>query len=168
MNDHMKSLKFLQTDYKEAQDQSPNANLLNANAIEIHPLAAGLPLSTGLQFFWQTKHWKAALKMTTELLEEFAKDKSAGETFKPNGLTFASTAKTEIPTVEDGFAKFPLYMYPHADEQRLKLLAAVNVYVFVLDGKSETRPIDCSNKRPFRYLQAKHSQNQRKRMTKML
>ena len=75
MNDHIKSLKFLQTDYKKTQNQFSNANLLNANAIEIHPLTAGLLLFSGLQFFWQSKHWKMALKKTTELLEEFAKNK---------------------------------------------------------------------------------------------
>lgn len=131
----MKSLKFLQMDDEKSHNQSQNANLRNTNAIEIFPLEAGFSLPTALQSFWQSKHWKAAVKMTTDMLEEFANDKSAGQTFKSNGMSFASIAKGELATVEDTWMKFTLYLFPNADEQRTRLLAAAMVYIFVFDGK---------------------------------
>lgn len=77
MNNHMQSQKFLRTDHQKANYKSPNSDLQKTNAIEILPFAAGVSLPTGLQFFWQNKHWKTAHDMTRELLEKFVRNKSA-------------------------------------------------------------------------------------------
>lgn len=107
--------------------------LRNENSISVFPLTAGLPLATGLKTIQQTKHWKAGVAIITKLLELLAIDNTAGETFKSNGLSLADLAKREMPIVQDTWARFFMYFWPYADEQRTVLLASALFFMYIGD-----------------------------------
>ncbi|KAF6800334.1 hypothetical protein CSOJ01_12220 [Colletotrichum sojae] len=68
------------------------------NAFDISPLRAGLPWATGLMKARQSRR---------------------------NGVSLARIASHELLTEEEGrFTKFATYLFPEADEQRMRLLAA--------------------------------------------
>jgi len=119
----------------QPRDDKHKSILQSENSISVFPLTAGLPLATGLKTIQQTKHWKAGVAMITKLLELLAIDNTAGETFKSNGLSLAGLAKREMPIVQDTWARFFMYLWPYADEQRTVLLASTLFYVYISDGK---------------------------------
>jgi len=51
-------------------------------------------------------------------------------------MSLAHIASHELLTEEeDRFTKFATYLFPEADEQRTRLLAATIVYIVIFDGK---------------------------------
>ena len=108
------------------------------NSIPLFPLRTGLPWHTGLQCIRQNKYWRAGLQMSTELLELFASDGVAKKVRKPNGASLASLAAKELQILEDDrFTKFAAYLFPEADEERTRLLAATIVFIIIFDDSWE-------------------------------
>ena len=65
-----------------------------------------------------------------------ADDHSATEIKVRKGITMSKIAQRELrPELEHRFCKTTSYMYSFADENRMKLLAASMVMMFLFDGK---------------------------------
>ena len=108
----------------------------DANGFDISPARAGLPWPTGLTKVRQSRHWRAGLRISTDLLELFSADALSTQAVRRNGLSLSRIASHELLTEEeDRFTKFATYLFPEADEQRTRLLAATIVYIVVFDGK---------------------------------
>jgi len=104
------------------------------NAIDIFPLRAGLPWTSGIQTCRQSKHWRLAIETSRALLQHLADDRSAQHLYE-SGKSVAGISQKELTSgLEEGWIKFPCYLFSEADEQRTKLLAAINVFIFVFDG----------------------------------
>ena len=107
-----------------------------SNGFDISPLRAGLPWPTGLTKVRQSRHWRAGLRISTDLLELFSNDATSTQAVRRNGVSLACIASHELLTEEeDRFTKFATYLFPEADEQRTRLLAATIVYIVIFDGK---------------------------------
>jgi hypothetical protein len=71
------------------------------------------------------------------LLEAFALD--ASEETSP----LASLASRDLTAIEDNWGRVPAYIYPFADEERSRVIAASNTYGFIFDGKWKTAIAIC-------------------------
>lgn len=134
LNQRLQTKEFLkrigQHDRKEKRTERSD------NAIDLFPLAAGLPWASGILSCRQNKHWKISIETTRLFLQYFAADKSTKNLYK-SGHSIAEISQKELNSkLEEGWAKFPSYLFTEGDEQRTKLLAAVNVFIFVFDGMS--------------------------------
>lgn len=134
LNQRLQTKEFLkiigQHDHNEKCTQRSD------NAIDIFPLAAGLPWATGILSCRQNKHWEISIETTRIFLQYFSADKSSQNLYK-SGHSIAEISQKELNSkLEEGWAKFPSYLFTEGDEQRTKLLAAVNVFIFVFDGMS--------------------------------
>ncbi|EKD18897.1 uncharacterized protein L3040_008118 [Drepanopeziza brunnea f. sp. 'multigermtubi'] len=115
----------------------------NANSFDIYPVRAGLPWPTGLTKVRQSRHWRAGLRLSTDLLELFAADATSTDAVRRNGVSLARIASHELLNKEeDRFTKFPTYIFPEADEQRTRLLAATVVYIIIFDDSWEMHSED--------------------------
>ncbi|EMR64669.1 putative sesquiterpene cyclase protein [Eutypa lata UCREL1] len=115
----------------------------NANGFDISPALAGLPWPTGLTKVRQSRHWRAGLRISTDLLELFSADALSTQAVRRNGLSLSRIASHELLTEEeDRFTKFATYLFPEADEQRTRLLAATIVYIVVFDDSWEMHSED--------------------------
>lgn len=104
------------------------------HAIDISPMKAGIPWATAILPCRQNKYWQLTLDTTRVFLALFAADESAQKIFH-GGHSVAEISRRELRSnVEEGWAKFPSYMFTEADPQRTRLLAIVNVFLFVFDG----------------------------------
>ena len=131
------------------------------NGIPLHFANAGLPTHTGILNFRQTRYWETVVQVTMELLELFAADESCNEltlSTQPNpninndssvenhyidgvGIQknhmrpIASVAMEELNKgLLDSWSRFTIYMWPDADEERIKLVAQTIVLIFMFDG----------------------------------
>lgn len=87
-------------------------------------MTVGLPWATGILSCRQNKHWKSIIDTTRVFLQHFAADESAQELFK-SGQSLAEISRKELASkLEDGWVKFPSYLFSESDEQRMGLLAA--------------------------------------------
>ena len=76
--------------------------------------------------------------MSSHLLELFASDVTAGKAKKSNGASLAGIAAKELQIPEDErFTKFPAYLFPEANEERMRLLAATIVFIIIFDESWE-------------------------------
>jgi hypothetical protein len=116
---------------KLAQDRQKRATRTD-NAIDLFPVAAGIPWPSGIYPVRQSKHWKAAIETTRELLQL-----CIGETHHP---PIVEVARKELQNFEENWMKFSAYMFPEATEAQVKLIAASMTYVFVFDGRFWYRP----------------------------
>lgn len=108
----------------------------NDNGFDVYPEQAGLPWPTLIGRVRQSRHWRAGMRMSTDLLELFATDPLTTQAVKKNGVSLARIASQELQVEEEErFAKFATYLFPEADEQRMRLCAAAIVYVIIFDGK---------------------------------
>ncbi|KFY93583.1 hypothetical protein V500_03648 [Pseudogymnoascus sp. VKM F-4518 (FW-2643)] len=103
------------------------------HGISLSPLKAGLPWASGILSCRQSKPWRLSLETTRAWLKEFATEDSMGVISK-SGNSIAEISQKELASnFEEGWAKFPIYFFPEGDEQRTKLLAATNVFIFLFD-----------------------------------
>ena len=115
---------------------SGKAETIDVNGFDIYPREAGLPWPTGLHKGRQSRHWSAGLKISSELLELFSSDADSNKAVRPNGKSLAKIAQHELLLPEeDRFTKFATYLFPEADEERTRLLAATIVFIVIFDGK---------------------------------
>ncbi|KAL1626714.1 hypothetical protein SLS54_002877 [Diplodia seriata] len=103
-----------------------------ANWIPIFPASAGIASRTALRVFRQSKHWRTVLSAGAEALRHFLADDSFQQAVR-SGKTFSKISAKLLHNVEDGFLRFAVYLFPDADEEQVRLLAIVMVYIFVFD-----------------------------------
>ena len=119
------------------------------NSICLSPLAANLPLHTGLEVYRQNRHWRANEKATRELLTIFSGDRHCSNVLLSNKGSMSSLAEEQLHTqVMDTYCRFSIYMFPEADQSRIQLLAQTVVLIFMFDGKqtpdhTESCDIEC-------------------------
>lgn len=115
---------------------SESSETVDVNGFSVYPRQAGLSWPTGLHQARQSRHWAAGLKISSELLELFSSDADSNKAVRPNGLSLAKIARHELLLPEeDRFTKFATYLFPEADEERTRLLAATIVFIVIFDGK---------------------------------
>lgn len=114
----------------------------DVNGFDIFPVRAGLPWPTGFPKARQSRHWEAGLRISSELLELFSTDSSMFTAVKLNGRSLAKIASHELLLPEeDRFTKFATYLFPEADKERTRLLAATIVFIVIFDGKKDRTPL---------------------------
>ena len=67
LNAHMQSLTLFQMNDEHPRNNNHTSISQSEIAISNFPLAAGLPLATGLKIIQQTKHWKTGVAIITKL-----------------------------------------------------------------------------------------------------
>lgn len=105
------------------------------NSIHLDPFSAGLPYYSSIDHVFASKYWKTNLNETTKLLEILAVDDSATDIEVDHGITLTKLAKKALrPGREHQMVLATQYMFPSADEQRIRLIAALMIIYFVFDG----------------------------------
>ncbi|TVY81921.1 hypothetical protein LSUE1_G003745 [Lachnellula suecica] len=111
------------------------------NAVKIKPRAAGLPYRSSLDYVRGNKNWKANLDESVKLLELIVADKAALDEEVGKGITLSKIAKKELrPGLEHRMVVATSYMFPFADERRLRQIATLMIMYFVFDDKVEETP----------------------------
>lgn len=78
------------------------------------------------------------MQISSELLELFAADITAKRVKKSNGASLASIAAKELQIVEeDRYTKFAAYLFPEANKERMRLLAATILLILIYDDSWE-------------------------------
>lgn len=110
-------------------------NQFQKYSLRLYPREAGLPYRCTLDAANESRVWQQGLEASRELLRLFAEDQSTTDIIVGKGVTMAKLAQGELrPEFEHRFCKATSYMYPFADEERTKLLAASMVMMFLFDG----------------------------------
>ena len=105
------------------------------NSIRLDPFSAGLPYCSSIDYVRANKYWKTNLNETMKLLEMLAADDSASDIEVDHGITLAELAKKALrPGREHQMVLATQYMFPSADEQRIRQIAALMIVYFVFDG----------------------------------
>ena len=105
------------------------------NSIRLDPFSAGLPYYSSIDHVRASKYWKANLNESTKLLEILAADNSATDIEVDHGITLTKLAKKALrPGREHQMVLATQYMFPSADERRIRLIAALMIVYFVFDG----------------------------------
>ena len=105
------------------------------NSICLDPFSAGLPYYSSIDHVRASKYWKTNLNESIKLLEILAVDNSATDIEVGHGVTLTKLAKRALrPGREHQMVLATQYMFPSADEQRIKLIAALMIIYFVFDG----------------------------------
>ena len=104
-------------------------------AIRLQPRFAGLPYRCSLDATYENRFWRSGLESSRLLLQLLAADRSGTDIVVGNGVTMATLAQRTIrPGMEHRFCKAASYMYPFSDEERMRLLSASMVMMFLFDG----------------------------------
>ena len=107
----------------------------SSNSIRLDPFSAGLPYYSSIDYVRASKYWKTNLNETMKLLEILAVDNSATDIEVDHGITLTKLAKKALrPGREHQIVLATHYMFPNADEQRIRLIAALMIIYFVFDG----------------------------------
>lgn len=105
------------------------------NSLRLDPWSANLPYRSSLPCVRASKHWESNLDETLRFLRLLAADRSAADIGVKHGITLAKLAKTALhPGYEDQMVLAAHYMFPAAEEERMRLIAALTVMYFVFDG----------------------------------
>lgn len=106
-------------------------------AIRLQPQLAGLPYRCTLDATYESRFWRSGLESCQILLQLLAADRSATDIVVGNNITMATLAqKTMRPGMEHRFCKAATYMYAFSDEERMRLLSASMVMMFLFDGRA--------------------------------
>lgn len=106
------------------------------HGLRMQPREAKLPYRSTLDAANESRFWRQALEGSRMLLQLLADDHSTTDIMVGRGVTMAKLAQRELrPEFEHRFCKATSYMYPFADEERTKLLAASMVMMFLFDGR---------------------------------
>ncbi|KAJ5172263.1 hypothetical protein N7492_004856 [Penicillium capsulatum] len=133
LNDYLSSTQFLRIGCNISSGPETQLPERGPNAIDISPSKAGLPWATGILFCRQNKYWQLTLDTTRLFLALFAADESAQKMVKSDHSVAEISRKELRYNMEEGWVKFPTYLYTEGDPQRTRLLAIMNVFVFVFD-----------------------------------
>ena len=105
------------------------------NSVRLDPFSAGLPYYSSIDHVRASKYWRANLNESTKLLEILAGDNSATDIEVDHGITLTKLAKKALrPGREHQMVLATHYMFPSADERRIRLIAAMMIVYFVFDG----------------------------------
>ena len=105
-------------------------------AIKLQPRLSGLPYRCGLDAVYENRFWKSCFESSRTLLELLAADRSETDFVVGNGVTVAKLAQKMLkPGMEHLFCKATTYMFPFCSEERIRLLSALMVILFVFDGR---------------------------------
>ncbi|KAJ5986379.1 hypothetical protein N7451_010744 [Penicillium sp. IBT 35674x] len=138
LNVNLQSKQFLRMGTQENDEAFSRSE----HAIDIFPIQAGLPWATGILSCRQNRYWQLTLDTTRVFLAHFAADDAAPRFFK-SGKSISEISREELGTrMEEGWVKFPSYLFSEGDRQRTRLLAVVNVFIFVFDDFWEMHAID--------------------------
>ncbi|OJJ33320.1 hypothetical protein ASPWEDRAFT_30406 [Aspergillus wentii DTO 134E9] len=138
-NDYLQSKRFLRMSQPETQEESVERS---EHAIDIFPVQAGLPWATGILSCRQNRYWQLTIDTTRVFLAHFAADESAQQIYK-SGHSIAEISRKELSTkMEEGWVKFPTYLFSEGGRNRTRLLAIVNVFIFVFDDFWEMHDMD--------------------------
>ncbi|KAL1639129.1 hypothetical protein SLS58_008216 [Diplodia intermedia] len=129
LNEHLTSGTLLARAGVASSSRSDGAG---AHWIPIFPASAGIASRTALRVFRQSKHWRTVLAAGADALQHFLRDDSFQQAVR-SGKTFSKISAKLLHNVEDGFLRFAVYLFPDADEEQVRLLAIVMVYIFVFD-----------------------------------
>ncbi|KAL1637918.1 hypothetical protein SLS56_000475 [Neofusicoccum ribis] len=111
------------------------------NSFPIYPKAAGLPFHTGLTCPRHNRFWRPALRYAAELCELLAADQSYNNANLTRGGTLASIGQRELKKPEgERFVTFAINLFPHADEERMQLIATGIMFVVTFDDSWEEAP----------------------------
>ncbi|KAH7065118.1 isoprenoid synthase domain-containing protein [Macrophomina phaseolina] len=111
----------------------------DVHGFDISPRAAGLPFPTGFPSARQSRHWRAGLETSSRALELFAGSAEMSQAVRAKGgKSLADVAAAELRRpAEDRFTKFATYLFPGADEARMRLVSAAIVFIIVFDDSWE-------------------------------
>lgn len=110
-------------------------SFLSLNSVHLDPLSAGLPYRCSIDHVYASKFWEANLGETMTLLNMLAVDDSASDIEVDHGITVAKLARKALrPGVEHRMVLATHYMFPYADELRIKQISALMLIYFVFDG----------------------------------
>ena len=114
---------------------SATGSFISHNSIGLSPWAAGLPFRSSLPEVRASRHWQDNLGETLQLLQLLALEKSASDIEVKGGITLRKLADAALrPGFEDQMMLAAHYMFPAADGERMRLIAALTVMYFVFDG----------------------------------
>ena len=110
---------------------------LSRNSTRIYPLRGGLPYRSSLNYVRTTKHFQANILESVAVLESIVAEKSSADIpVGKAGITLAELAQKELrPGFADRMAAATTYMFPAADEKRLRIIATLIILYFIFDGK---------------------------------
>ena len=115
----------------------------------LYPRDANFPYRCTLDAANESRFWKEGLEASRELLQLLSEDQSTTDIKVGRGVTMMKLAERELrPEFEHRFCKATSYMYPFADEEKTKLLAASMVMMFLFDGTVLNIPFSISG--PYR------------------
>ena len=105
------------------------------NSVVLDPVSAGLPYRSSINCVRASKYWNANLTETLNLLQMLAVEHAASDIEVEHGITLAKLAKAALrPGREHQIVLATHYMFPSADEERMKQIAALTVLYFIFDG----------------------------------
>lgn len=110
---------------------------LRKNSVRVHPLRGGLPYRSSLNHVRSCKHFAANILESTELLEKIMTERSAADVpVGAAGITLGKLAKHELrPGIADRMSLAATYMFPAADEKRIRIIAVLMIMYFIFDGQ---------------------------------
>jgi hypothetical protein len=116
---------------------SKDCEHISQNTVRLYPREAGLPYRSRFDLVRGNKFWKANLDETRTVLRMIAEHNSTTEVELGNGLTLAQIAKKQLgPGLEHRMVIATSYMFPGANERRVRIIAVLMIMYFVFDGKS--------------------------------
>ena len=105
-------------------------------AIRLQPRSSRFPYRCSLDATYENRFWESGLESSRLLLQLLAADRSTTDFVVGNGVTMAKLAQRELkPGMEHRFCKAATYMYPFSTEERMRLLSASMVMMFLFDGR---------------------------------
>ena len=133
-------LPALSVDVKQLSRKLPSGatasdSLLSLNSVQLDPLSAGLPYRCSINHVRASRFWGTNLAETVNLFGMLAIDDSASDVEVDHGITVAKLARKALqPGLEHQMVLATHYMFPGADERRIKQIAAMVIMYFVFDG----------------------------------
>ena len=108
---------------------------LSLNSVQLDPLSAGLPYRCSIDQVRASRFWGSNLGETVNLLNMLATEDSASDVEVHHGISLAKLAKKKLqPGLEHELVLGTHYLFPGADESRIKLISALSMLYAVFDG----------------------------------
>jgi hypothetical protein len=116
---------------------SQSCSHISCNSTRVYPLSAGLPYRSSLNHVRGCKHFQANLLESVAVLESIVAEKSTADIpVGRTGITLAGLAQKELrPGIANRIPLATVYMFPAADEKRVRIIATLMILLFIFDGK---------------------------------
>ena len=127
----------------QAKGRITMSPLLSGNAVHIDPFSAGLPYRSSLAHIYASKYRGSNLTEAINLLTLLASDESVSDIEVGNGIIMARLARKALePGRPDRMTLATHYMFPCADQERIRLISALILIYFNFDGMSFSQDDD--------------------------